>query len=59
LYLLGPTFFFRSWVNVLFGLSLSIFKKIPLDLNSKEILIYGGLVLLMFWLGFSWQTFIF
>ena len=59
LYLLGPTFFFRSWMNVLFGLSLNIFKKIPLDLNSKEILIYGGLVLLMFWLGFSWQTFIF
>ena len=59
LYLLGPTFFFRSWMNVLFGLSLNIFKKIPLDLNSKEILIYWGLVLLMFWLGFSWQTFIF
>jgi len=59
LYLLGPTFFFRSWMNVLFGLSLTIFKKIPLDLNSKELLIYGGLVFLMFWLGFSWQTFIF
>ena len=59
LYLLGPTFFFRSWVNVLFGLSLNIFKKIPMDLNSKEILIYGGLELLMFWLGFSWQTFVF
>ena len=59
LYLLGPTFFFRSWINVLFGLSLNVFKKIPLDLNSKEILIYGGLLLLMFWLGFSWQTFIF
>jgi hypothetical protein len=29
------------------------------DLNSKEILIYGGLELLMFWLGFSWQTFVF
>ena len=48
LYLLGPTFFFRSWVNVLFGLSLNVFKKIPLDLNSKEILIYGGLIILMF-----------
>jgi hypothetical protein len=59
LYLLGPTFFFRSWMNTLFGLSLTIFKKIPLDLNSKEVIIYGGLVFLMFWLGFSWQMFIF
>jgi hypothetical protein len=40
-------------MNVLFGLSLNIFKKIPLDLNSKELIIYGGLVFLMFWLGFS------
>ncbi len=59
LYLLGPTFFFRSWVNLLFGLSLTVFKKIPLDLNSKELFIYGGLILLMFWLGFTWQMFIF
>ena len=59
LYLLGPTFFFRSWVNVLFGLSFNIFKKIPLDLNFKELIIYGGLIILMFWLGFTWQMFIF
>lgn len=59
LYLLGPTFFFRSWVNILFGLSINVFKKIPLDLNSKELIIYGGLIILMFWLGFSWQSFIF
>jgi len=59
LYLLGPTFFFRSWMNVLFGLSLNIFKKIPLDLNSKELIIYLGLILIMFWLGFTWQMFIF
>jgi hypothetical protein len=59
LYLLGPTFFFRSWMNVLFGLSLNIFKKIPLDLNSKELVIYGGIIFLMFWLGYSWQMFIF
>lgn len=59
LYLLGPTFFFRSWMNTLFGLSLNIFKKIPLDLNSREIIIFFGLIVLMFWLGFSWQMFIF
>jgi NADH:ubiquinone oxidoreductase subunit 4 (subunit M) len=59
LYLMGPTFFFRSWMNTLFGLSLNIFKIIPLDLSSKEIAIYGNLILLMFWLGFTWQIFIF
>lgn len=59
LYLLGPTFFFRSWVNVLFGLSLAVNKLIPVDATSKEFLTYGGLILLMFWLGVSWQVFLF
>lgn len=59
LYLMGPTFFFRSWVNVLFGLTTNIFRKIPLDLTSKEILVYYGLLTLMFWLGVSWQSFLF
>jgi hypothetical protein len=59
LYLCAPTFFFRSWMNTLFGLSTNIYKTIPLDLTSKEITIYGGNLLLMFWLGFSWQSFIF
>lgn len=59
LYLLAPTFFFRTWNNVLFGLSASILKKIPLDLSSKELVVYGGLLFLMFWFGFSWQMFIF
>lgn len=59
LYLLGPTFFFRTWTNVLFGSSIFFKKSLPTDLNSKELLLYGGLVLLMFWLGITWQTFIF
>ena len=59
LYLLGPTFFFRTWMNVMFGLSINIYNKIPLDLNSKELIIYGGILFLMFWLGVTWQTFIF
>lgn len=59
LYLLGPSFFFRSWINILFGLSSNINKKIPLDLNSKEFLLYLNLILIMFWLGLSWQSFIF
>lgn len=59
LYLIGPTMFFRTWVNALFGSSRYFLQTIPLDLSSKELIIYGGLVFLMFWLGFSWQTFIF
>lgn len=59
LYLLVPTFFFRSWMNVLFGLSTFAHRPIPLDLNSKELIMYSGLILLMFWLGVSWQMFIF
>lgn len=48
LYLFGPTFFFRSWVNALFGLSTAIFKKIPVDLTAKETIIHFGLAFLMF-----------
>ena len=51
LYLLGPTMFFRTWVNVLFGSSQNFLKKLPVDLSSKELIIYGGLIFLMFWLG--------
>lgn len=59
LYLLGPSFFFRSWMNTLFGLSQFIFLKLPLDINIKEFFIYFNIILIMFWLGFSWQLFIF
>lgn len=59
LYFFAPTFFFRTWMNVLFGLSYFFKKKIPLDLNSKEFFLYAGIIFLMFWLGFTWQTFIF
>lgn len=59
LYLLGPTLFFRSWMNVLFGSSIQMTKIIPADLSSKELTIFGGLIFLMFWLGITWQAFIF
>ena len=58
LYLLAPTVFFRSWMNALFGSSVHLLKVAPLDLNSKELLVYGGLLVLMFWLGISWQSFL-
>jgi NADH:ubiquinone oxidoreductase subunit 4 (subunit M) len=58
LYLLAPTVFFRSWMNALFGSSAHFLKTIPFDLTGKELLVYGGLVVLMFWLGVSWQSFL-
>ena len=48
LYLLAPTVFFRSWMNALFGSSSHLLRQLPLDLASKELLIYGGLIVLMF-----------
>ena len=59
LYLLAPTFFFRSWMNVLFGSSKQMLKTIPADLSSKELTVFAGLLILMFWLGLTWQAFIF
>lgn len=59
LYLIGPTFFFRSWMNVLFGSSVQLLKTLPSDLSSKEFIVFNGLIILMFWLGISWQAFVF
>lgn len=58
LYLLAPTVFFRSWMNALFGSSVHLLRRIPADLTSKELVCYAGLIILMFWLGISWQSFI-
>jgi NADH-quinone oxidoreductase subunit M len=59
LYLIGPTVFFRSWMNIMFGSSTHLLKKIPVDLSSKEFLIYFGILVFMFWLGLTWQIFVF
>lgn len=59
LYLIGPTFFFRSWMNVLFGSSNQLLKTLPSDLSSREFVTYSGLLFMMFWLGITWQAFIF
>jgi len=56
LYLLGPTFFFRSWMNVMFGFSNSLTKKIPTDLSIREFTVFSSISLLMYWLGISWQS---
>jgi NADH:ubiquinone oxidoreductase subunit 4 (subunit M) len=59
LYLIAPTFFFRIWMNVLFGASTHMLQVIPADLTSRELIVFAGLLILMFWLGITWQAFIF
>jgi NADH-quinone oxidoreductase subunit M len=59
LYLIAPTFFFRTWMNALFGTSWNFHSSLPADLSSKELIIYTGLITTMFWLGVNWQSFIF
>lgn len=59
LYMIAPTFFFRIWMNVLFGSSLHILNTLPADLTSRELVVFSGLLILMFWLGITWQAFVF
>lgn len=58
LYLLGPTFFFRSWMNALFGFSNALSRKLPVDLSIREFILFLGVPILMYWLGISWQAFV-
>lgn len=59
LYLLAPTFVLRTWMNALFGYSDSYNRILPLDLSARELITYSSLLFLMFWLGISWQSFVF
>jgi NADH:ubiquinone oxidoreductase subunit 4 (subunit M) len=56
LYLLGPTFFFRSWMNVMFGCSNSLTYNTPSDLTTREFFVFTAIPALMYWLGISWQA---
>jgi len=56
LYLLGPTFFFRSWMNVMFGHSHLLSLKLPADLSVREFIVFSSVSVLMYWLGVSWQA---
>lgn len=58
LYLLAPSFFFRSWVNLMFGASKSFSNKAPVDLSTREMVLFFGIPFLMYWLGVAWQSFI-
>lgn len=59
LYFLLPTFFLRTWMNVMFGLSVNIYKKLPQDLDSREFILFCFMFFILFWFGFTWQSFIF
>jgi hypothetical protein len=59
LYLLAPTFFFRSWLNVMFSYSNYFNKFILIDLTIRENLLFFGIPILLYCLGISWQSFIF
>lgn len=48
LYLVAPTFFFRIWMNVMFGASTHLLRTLPADLTSRELLVFVGLLVLMF-----------
>jgi hypothetical protein len=40
-------------MNALFGFSTSLSYKIPVDLSSRELVLFLGIPFLMYWLGFS------
>jgi NADH:ubiquinone oxidoreductase subunit 4 (subunit M) len=58
IYLLLPTFFSRTWFNVMFSSSVCFYKQVPQDLDSRELIFYGFMFFTIFWLGFTWQSFI-
>ena len=59
LYLLGPTFFFRSWMNMMFGFSDKLLSTLPADVSSREFILFLSIPTLMYWLGVAWQSFVF
>ena len=48
LYLLAPSFFFRSWLNVMFSFSFFLKKKLPVDLSTRELFLFLGTPILMY-----------
>jgi hypothetical protein len=40
-------------MNVLFGSSNQLLNTLPADLSSKELVVFLGLIILMFWLGIT------
>jgi len=59
LYLFLATFFLRLWMNILFGSIVYYKNSIVLDSDKTEVLIFSFFIFIMFWLGSTWQSFIF
>lgn len=58
-YILLASFFLRLWMNILFS-SVNYYKKsVVLDLDKTELLIFSFFIVLIFWLGNTWQSYIF
>lgn len=54
-YFFAPSCFFRSWFLVLFGFTNSKTLDIKSDLSLFELLVTWSIVLLLFWLGVTFQ----
>jgi NADH:ubiquinone oxidoreductase subunit 4 (subunit M) len=57
IYLILACFYMKVWMNLLFG-SPYLHIKLTLDLDKSELLIFSSLIVLIFWLGFTWYSFI-
>jgi hypothetical protein len=42
-------------MNIMFGFSNFLSAKLPIDLTTRESLLFFGIPALMYWLGLSWQ----
>jgi hypothetical protein len=43
----------------MFGVSYSFLAKLPVDVSSREFILLFGVIILMYWLGISWQFFVY
>jgi hypothetical protein len=43
----------------MFGFSYSFLTSIPADLSVREFILFFGVIILMYWLGISWQFFVY
>jgi hypothetical protein len=43
----------------MFGYSYPFMANIPVDLSAREFILLFGVIILMYWLGISWQFFIY
>jgi len=59
LYLFGPLFYFKGWVNTLFSYSYLLSRTLPLDITLRESFLFFGIPVLLYWLGVTWPIFIF